>query len=253
MSRLIQALAAAIVLLGLTATGARADLTIDLSTITPGAGNTGTMDISATTSSGFTLSQFGLELAITSIGSPMTQLQFSSPQPDSAFIYSNPNYVFSGQSFNVANGNLPFWNLPTPGFAPVDILGGDSVATGGYVSISGGSTAYLATVQFYIPQGTQLDQFQVSLVNGPNTYFLDQNGSPLPYTTGVPEPSSLAVVALSGLGGFVWCRWRRGRQKGAVEENLRSLRGLGRSSKAEQLPRRRIFVVRAGRARQPAG
>src|SRR5271157_4089034 len=73
----IRAFAAAIVLLGLTATGARADLTIDLSPITPGAGNTGTMDISATTSSGFTLSAFGLELAITSIGSPTTQLQFS--------------------------------------------------------------------------------------------------------------------------------------------------------------------------------
>ncbi|HKI16916.1 MAG TPA: hypothetical protein VKA15_03510 [Isosphaeraceae bacterium] len=213
MIRLIRAFAAAIVLLGLTTTRARADLTINLSDITLGANNTGTMDISATTSSGFTLSQFGLELAITSIGSPMTQLQFSSPQPDSAFIYSNPNYVFSGQSFNAANGDLPFWNLPTPAFAPVDILGGDSVASifgmpPGYVSIAGGSTVYLATVQFYIPQGTQLNQFQVSLVNGPNTYFYDQNGNPLPYTTGVPEPSTLTVVALSGLSGLLWCSWR---------------------------------------------
>jgi len=82
----------------------------------------------------------------------------------------------------------------------------------GYVSIAGGSTVYLARVQFYVPQGTQLNKFQVSLVNGPNTYFEDQNGNPLPYTPGVPEPSSLTVVALSGFGGLLWW-YRRGRKR----------------------------------------
>jgi len=216
-NRLIRAFTFAMILAGLMASGARADLAINLSTVTLVANNTGIMDISATSSSGFTLSQFGLELLITSVGSPITQLQFASPQPDPGFIFGNPNYVFAGQSFGAVNG-LPFWGVPTPGYAPVDIVGGDAVASifgspPGSVSIPGGSTAYLATVDFYVPQGTQLNQFQVSLVNGPNTFFDDQNGNPLPYTTGVPEPSSLTVVVLSGLSGLVWCYWR-GRKRG---------------------------------------
>jgi len=221
-SRLNRALTVATLLLGLTATCARADLSINLSDITLGANNTGTLDVTATTSSGFTLSQFGLELLITSVGSPMTQLQFASPQPDPGFIYNSPNYVFAGQSFGAVNG-LPFWNLPTPGYAPVDIVGGDAVASifgspPGYVTIAGGSTVYLATVELYVPQGTPLNQFQVSLVSGPNTYFGDQNGNSLPYTTGVPEPSSLTVVALSGLSGLFWCYWRS--RKHARSKNL---------------------------------
>ncbi len=141
MRRLIQASAVAIIFFGVTARGARADLTINLGNITLGAGNTATMDITATSSSGFTLQGFGLELLITSVGSPMTQLQFASPQPDPGFIYSNSSYVFAGQSFNAVNGDLPFWNLPTPDYAPVDILGGDAVSSiydtlPGYVTIS---------------------------------------------------------------------------------------------------------------------
>ncbi len=228
MSRLIQAFAVAVIFLGVTATSARADLTINLSPITLGAGNTATMDISATSNSDFTLSQFGLEVQITPVGSPDTQLQFASPQPDPGFIYINPIYVFAGQSFGATNG-LPFWGLPAPGFAPVNIVGGDAVSSildmpPGYVSISGGTVAYLATVQFYVPDGTQLDQFQVSLVNGINTFFDDQNGNPLTYTTGVPEPSSLTVVALSGLSGLLWCYWRdrkRGRSKNSPLDTSR--------------------------------
>ncbi len=227
MRRLIQAFAVAIVFLGLAADRARADLIIGLGDITLGADNIGTMDITASTSTGFTLSQFGLELLITSIGSPMTQLQFESPQPDSAFIYSNSNYAFAGQSFNAANGDLPFWNLPTPGFAPVDIVGGDAVASifgspPGFVTIPGGTTVYLATVDLYVPQGTQLNQFQVSLVNGPNTYFDDGNGNPLPYTTGVPEPSSLTLITLSGLCGLLWC-YRRGGKRGPLRNSPRAI------------------------------
>jgi len=224
MYRLTQSLAFAILLLGVTATPARADLAISLSDITLGANNTGSMDISATSSGGFTLSQFGLELLITSVGSPATQLQFSSPQPDPGFIYNNPTYVFAGQSFGSVNG-LPLWGSPTPGYAPVDIVGGDAVASilgspPGFVTIPGGSTAYLATVDFYVPQGTQLSQFQVSLVNGLNTYFEDQNGNPLSYTSGVPEPSSLTVVELSGLSGLLWCYWR-GRKRRALKSGVR--------------------------------
>jgi len=224
-SRLIQAFTGAVFLLGLTATSARADLSINLSDITLGANNTGTLDVLATTSSGFTLSQFGLELLITSVGSPTTQLQFASPQPDPGLIYNNTNYVFAGQSFGAVNG-LPFWGSPTPGFAPVDIVGGDAVASifgspPGYVTIPGASTVYLATVELYVPQGTQLDQFHVSLVNGPNTFFDDQNGNPLPYTTGVPEPSSWTVVAVSSLSGLLWCYWW-GRNRGQSRRDQNS-------------------------------
>jgi hypothetical protein len=213
--RLIQALAFSMMLVGFTAANARADLSVTLGAITPDSmdNTVATMDITLTSSSSFTLSQFGLELLITQTGASGGTLQFSSSQPDP---YSNSNYVFSGQSFGSDNG-LPFWDSPTPTSTPNDIIGGDAQSTfytipPGYVTIAGGVTEYLATVQFYVPSDTQLNSFQVSLVSGPNTFFLDQNGNPLPLASGVPEPSSLAVVALSSLTGLLWF-WRGRRQR----------------------------------------
>jgi hypothetical protein len=121
--------------------------------------------------------------------------------------------VFYGQS---SLGAL-FWGPPfQTNYANDTITGGDMAATNGVVipSTPGGPLSLLASVQFVIPAGAQLNQFQVSLVNDPHfTYFLDPNGNPLPLApTGVPEPSSLAVVALSVLSGLVWsCARRRAR------------------------------------------
>ena len=215
MNRSIQAFAFAIILLGLTATRARAGAIITLDDVTVAPGGMGTMDITVTSDSSDTLSAFGLELQITPV-SAASVLQFTTSQPDP---YGNSNYVFYNESFNADNGSIPFWNVSSPPSPFLTILGGDSDDSNqGYVSIPstpGGSRTYLATVQFQAPQGaTQGDTFQISLVNDPNfTYFAyDQNYDLLNYTStggtvmisSVPEPSSLTVVALCGLSGLLW-------------------------------------------------
>jgi len=224
-SRWIQTFAFAVIVLGLTATCARADLVISLSNVNVAPGNTGTMDISVTSNNSDTLSSFGLELLITR-GTSASFLTFTGgPDP-----YANPNYVFFGQSLNQDTAT-PFWGPPyqsSPSGYPSDsILGGDSADSSGlgYVTIpstAGGPNSFLAAVQFQSQPGAPLtDQFQVSLVSNPSfTYFDDQNSSPLNYSTtgglvtfSVPEPSSLTLAALSGFSGLLWYCWRgRGRK-----------------------------------------
>ena len=235
MNRSIQALAFAIILLGLTATRARADLNIALSDVTLAPGGTGTMDITVTSNNSDTLSAFGLELLITPVGNPTSLLQFTTAQLDP---YGNPNYVFAGESLGSDLG-VPFWGPPSASGThyPYDtISGGDSDdgSTLGYVTVppnAGGAYSYLATVQFQAPQGATLgDTFNISLVSNPLfTYFDDRNGNPLTInsitggtvtiTSVVPEPSSLTVVALSGLSGLLWCCWR-GRKQGQSKNSL---------------------------------
>ncbi len=228
MNRSIQAFAFAFILLGLTATRARAGLIISLSNSTVAPGGTGMMDIAVTFNSSDTLSAFGLELLITPINGATSLLQFTTAQLDP---YGNPNYVFAGESVGSDLG-VPFWGPPSASGThyPYDtISGGDSDgSTLGYVTIppnAGEAYSYLATVQFQAPRRATLgDQFQISLVNDPSfTYFDDQNGVPLDYSVGstggtvtiasvVPEPSSLTLLALSGLSGLLLCCWRSRKQ-----------------------------------------
>ena len=186
-------------------------------------GAIGTMDFSVTSNNSDTLSMFGLGLQITLVGTPTSLLPFTTNQPDP---YGNPNYVFFGQSFNQMNGPIPFWSAPfqsdpVTGYPNDSILGGDSAnPLGSFVTIPGtpgGPFSSSPSVQFQPPLAAQLgDQFQISLVTGPNTFFLDQNGNPLNYTSSggpatissVPEPCSLSM-ALSGLGGVLWYSRRR--------------------------------------------
>jgi len=225
-NRSIQAFAFAIILLGLSATRARADLNIALSDVTLAPGGTGTMDITVTSNSSVTLSLFSLTLQITQMPGTTSFLTFTGGVDPP---YSNSNYVFSNQSFNSDFGQ-PFWAPPfTTVYTNDSISGGDSAdptVGPGYVTITG--TLLLATVQFQALGTNPGDQFQISLVpptydpSNVSTQFDDQNGALLNYTsTGgtvtitsvVPEPSSLTVVALSGLSGLLWCCWR-GRKQG---------------------------------------
>ncbi len=169
------------------------------------------MDIDVTSTSGDTLSSFGVELQIVPLPGATSFLQFTSSSSDP---YSNGNYVFFGVSGNSDYG-IPFWSLPTITNYPSDtIFGGDSdEGTGaGYVTIGssvGALNTFVATVQFQAPAGaTPGDQFQIMLVNDPSfSYFNDQNGNPLAIdnvsgglvTIAVPEPSTITLFAVSSL------------------------------------------------------
>jgi hypothetical protein len=215
-SRLNRSFAFAMVLLGLTATHAQASLVISMSNVNVAPGNIGSMEIDVSSTSSDTLSAFGLELQISGVNMPTSVLQFTTSQPDP---YSNPNYVFAGQSFNADNGPIPFWTVSTPPNPFVTIFGGDlNDSLQGYVTIPatvGGPYSYLANIQFQAPVGATLgDQFQVSLVSNPSfTYFDDQNSNPLTIKSvsgglvtiaaSVPEPASLTMMAFAGLSGLL--------------------------------------------------
>jgi hypothetical protein len=78
-NRSIQAFAFAIILLGLTATRARAGVIITLDDVTVAPGGTGTMDIAVTSDSvpGDTLSLFSLTLQITQMPGTTSFLTFT--------------------------------------------------------------------------------------------------------------------------------------------------------------------------------
>jgi PEP-CTERM motif len=226
--RLIHAFAFATMLLGLPASHASAGFVVNLSNVNVGPGGTGTMNITVTSTTAYTLSSFGLELQIAPIGTPTSVLQFDPSMAQPTAPFGNGNYVFHGNSFD-QDFSTPFWSVPNSN-PMLTAVGGDMDDSGsGYVSIGASTTAFLAAVQFAAPAGATLgDQFQISLVNNPNfTYFDDLNGNPLAggysMTGGVvtvassvvPEPSSL-VITLSGLGGLLgaWCGRRMGKSRG---------------------------------------
>jgi len=226
------------ILLGLTATGARAGVIITASDVMLAPGGTGTMDFSIASNSNDTLSQFGLGLNITPVGSATSLLQFTSSQTDP---YSNPNYVFSGNSFG-SDFNTPFWFPPTTTTTANDTISGadsDDNAFLNYPSITG--SLYLATVQFQAAPGATVgDQFQISLVANPVfTYFDDGNGNILSYSSSsnggvvtissaIPEPASLTLLAISSVMGLLCYRLRqtRGRsQSSPSDASIHTSRG----------------------------
>jgi PEP-CTERM motif-containing protein len=121
----------------------------------------------------------------------------------------------------------PFWGPPGfTNYAGDTITAGDTDSSSqGYVTIPsaiGLPHSFLAAVQFFVPGGGTLpDQFTISLLT-PTTEFDDLNGNAITDFTvqggvvtiaaAVPEPSSLAMMSLSGLSGLFWY-WRRQRER----------------------------------------
>ncbi len=227
MNRVIQRFTLALILLGVSTThawGDLTDLTLTLGSTTVTAGGTGTIDINIVTNDSSMLSAFNIELLITPTHGTTSFLEFTTAQPDPT---SNSNYVFSGGVSFAGNNMVPVFFPPTGTNYPNDtITGGDLYDPApGSVLLSpavGDPRSYLATVEFQAAPGATVgDAFQISVVTDPGqTYFDDAAGNPLSYSSdiglvtvgpSVPEPSSLTLMAVSGLGGLLW-RWRRGRR-----------------------------------------
>ena len=237
MSRLNQSLAAALILLGVTSTEAPAELIISLGNATVAANGTGSVDIYATSTNGTDAIQaFSLDLRIAPVSGTNSTAQFSMTQADpfnhTDFLGSS-DYVFAGVSQDQdSSPPSPYWSpLNTSNTINDSITGTDTYEGTGSVTISRVSPSYLGTVQFAVSSDSGTgNQFQVSLLNDNNTYFLtdqDDYGSTLGYTsTGglvtvlpgriispatIPEPSTLTLSALGGL--LAYLRSRSGRRK----------------------------------------
>jgi hypothetical protein len=229
--RLIQAITLPILILGVASTQAQADIAFPVTM--PSSGTTATVGFTITSNDSSTLlSDFNLGLNISPSPTSQSTPFFSVNQPDQYVGGDGLNYVFAGVSLGSGS---PFWSDTSSGVA-TNITGGDIASTPVTVSSTG---AYLATVQFEVAAGSDPGQtFLLTLFSAGSpvippgaspTEFDDQNGMPLSYTASftqsaggggtvninistatVPEPSSLAMAVISGLGGLlVYRRSRR--------------------------------------------
>jgi hypothetical protein len=207
----------------------RADFVISFdpnTNIAPGGSGYVNAYISSTTPGGQTLSQTSFEFALSTTGG--TRLEFmSSPAPASDPTFSNPNYVFAGNSFSESNG-FPLGSVQTAS-APNDrFAGGDFPADFGFTVIDA-MPKLIASVPITtltgLPPGDG-DTFTISLVPASGSGFTGQTGffdalnSGQPFTSGIgtititgitasPEPSALILV-----GTGVGLSWLVGRRRG---------------------------------------
>jgi hypothetical protein len=231
-----------LVLLPFASIPARADLlvTIDPASPTIAQGGTAQADVYISSDAGDRLSEFNLTFQV-SLSAGSGEIYFTQIY-DYQYLFdrTNPDYVLidGGTNYSAASPADPLGVIPNPpiGYAGGTFTGGDfAVVAPGYVTV--GATPKLLTVlTFDTPAlGNNLlpipgSLFTIALVpdggtndaNSP-TYFLDDNGDPLTYTstsgelrvTAVPEPSSLALVSL----GFLGVAARRFRRRTVLTPN----------------------------------
>jgi hypothetical protein len=249
--RPILAVALAILLPGLTAPRARADLTISGGDVSVSGGQTVTMDLTisyvsnpSSTDNSNTLSAFGLTLMITPLSGGGPDLTFSTSQPNPWDSSLGADYVFAGVSGSQdSNGSSPFWNLPpssttnpndtlTTAFGDFYDTSSPNATMAGDVTIPdnpNGLNSYLATVQFSTRSVASTEEFQVSLTSA--STFTAGDGGSLNYNVDVgtvtveglgplsivPEPAS-AITGLTGAFFFTaygWLRRRRSPRRAA--------------------------------------
>lgn len=175
-----------------------------------------------------TLANTSFEFRLTSTGP--TQLSFmNSPAPVSDPTFSNANYVFFGDSFDVAFSQvLGTAHTSGGGYSNDTFIGGDSTNSGVDVTLT---TADRLLAMLPVTTSTGLppaegDLFTLSLVpaSAPgfsgHTGFGDSSPNFWPYSSFsgrvsvVPEPATLAVSLVGGLGLLVYMggrKWRWGR------------------------------------------
>ncbi len=192
------------------------------------AGGEGVVDIFVTAGTNTWLSAYSLELTIDMPYGVDSLLQFVEPPPD----YENDlEYVFTG----ITAGPIS----EVPGDADRGLNWYAFDFADGPVELTSGTSYLLARLNLthsfldsdppYNPAG---QRFIITLVDGGNTYFLDDEGEIIPYTsapgsvTVVPEPSGLLVFAQL-LGIATMFAWRHRSKQPRCTDGWRDLAFLG--------------------------
>jgi len=191
-------------------------------------GSTGFVNVYiSSTVPGQTLSQTSFEFALSTTGG--TRLEFmNSPAPASDPTFSNPTYVFAGNSFSESNG-IPLGSAQTASGPNDRFAGGDFPADFFSFAFVDATPKLIASVPITtitgLPPGDG-DTFTISLVPASGsglagqTGFFDALGAGQPFTSGIgtititgitasPEPSALILV-----GTGVGLSWLVGRRRG---------------------------------------
>lgn len=187
------------------ATQVRADLIVNLQNIHIAAGETGYVDVFVESTNAGNLDAFQYKFEIVDAASNVGDLRFTSPQLSTEL--SESNYVHAGDS-----GGFISVSQNTPAFD--EILGGDFTDSFSGTNLTVARLLVRLDVEHILPQGTPLeaadgDSFIIRLVEDSDTFFLSNNFDNIAIESSdggevlvvaVPEPTSLLVMILAGVG-----------------------------------------------------
>lgn len=201
---------------------ASAGMIIEIRDTSIAAGQPGTLDVLISSNSGDALALANYAFQITNVGTPAGTLEFADPHPVTSNL--DPSYVFAT---DLDPAGL-FINSQTT----ADLEAGDFTNSGTGITLTASPKLLFRLDLLHVlgPGQTEAlavgEQFEISLVQGAGTFFLDELGNDLTLdlgaskltgtvtvsdVTAVPEPSSIIMTAL-GLSGFLSVTRKRRRK-----------------------------------------